>query len=284
MRVRIFGRGGGVAGISDPEVRQAAVATFTAELALDPDAVVNAVTRDGDAVAIRFMDGGVEKEERFDYLVAATGRRPNVDTLGLETTRLALDNRGAPAFDRFTMQCGDSHVFVAGDANGDIPLLHEAADQGRIAGDNAGRWPDIRAGLRRSPLAVVFTDPNVASVGRSFAALSSAGADFAIGAVDFGDQGRSRVMLRSRGLLRVYAEHGTGLFLGAEMVGPRLEHIAHLLAWAHQARMTVPDMLDMPFYHPVIEEGLRTALRDVQTRLHLGPPMVERCLDCGPGA
>jgi len=126
------------------------VATFTAELALDPDAVVNAVTRDGDAVAIRFMDGGVEKEERFDYLVAATGRRPNVDTLGLETTRLALDNRGAPAFDRFTMQCGDSHVFVAGDANGDIPLLHEAADQGRIAGDNAaGPTSGPGCGVRR---------------------------------------------------------------------------------------------------------------------------------------
>lgn len=182
------------------------------------------------------------------------------------------------------MQCGDSHVFLAGDVNGDIPLLHEAADQGRIAGENACRFPDVRAGLRRTPLSIVFTDPNIASVGRSFRSLKSSGTDFAIGAVDFGDQGRSRVILKNRGVLRVYAEHGTGLLLGAEMVGPRMEHVAHLLAWAHQKRMTIPEMLDMPFYHPVIEEGVRTALRDANAKLHLGPAMDARSLDCGPGA
>ena len=75
-------------------------------------------------------------------------------------------------------------------------------------------------------------------------------------------------MLRNKGLLKVYAERGTDLFLGAEMFGPAAEHIGHLLAWAAQKRMTVPDMLDMPFYHPVIEEGLRTALRDLSHQLH----------------
>ena len=107
---------------------------------------------------------------------------------------------------------------------------------------------------------------------------------FAVGEASFDDQGRSRVMLQNRGLLRVYGEHGTGLFLGAEMFGPAAEHIGHLLAWAHQQKMTVGQMLTMPFYHPVIEEGLRTALRDLSRQLHLGPPPVPRCLDCGPGA
>jgi dihydrolipoamide dehydrogenase len=50
-------------------------------------------------------------------------------------------------------------------------------------------------------------------------------------------------------------------------VGPRGEHIGHLLAWAHQQHMTVEQMLAMPFYHPVIEEGLRTALRDAHAKL-----------------
>jgi dihydrolipoamide dehydrogenase len=62
---------------------------------------------------------------------------------------------------------------------------------------------------------------------------------YAIGDVSFSDQGRSRVMLKNKGHLRVYAEQGTGLFLGAEMVGPSMEHIAHLLAWAVQAKMTI---------------------------------------------
>jgi dihydrolipoamide dehydrogenase len=74
-------------------------------------------------------------------------------------------------------------------------------------------------------------------------------------------------MLRNRGSLRVYGNPATGRFLGAEMVGPDAEHIGHLLAWALQAEMTVAQMLDMPFYHPVVEEGLRTALRDLHARI-----------------
>ena len=73
-----------------------------------------------------------------------------------------------PRFDRFTGQAGDSHVFIAGDADDDVPLLHEAADEGQIAGDNAGRWPDVRAQRRRAPLGIVFTDPQIAIVGRSW--------------------------------------------------------------------------------------------------------------------
>ena len=91
-------------------------------------------------------------------------------------------------------------------------------------------------------------------------------------------------MLKNKGMLRVYAEQGTGLFLGAEMFGPAAEHIAHLLSWAVQNKMTVAQMLDMPFYHPVIEEGVRTALRDLNAKLHLGPKIISHCIECGPGA
>ena len=52
-----------------------------------------------------------------------------------------------------------------------------------------------------------------------------------------------------------------------ELIGPDAEHIGHLLAWAHQLRLTVERMLEMPYYHPVVEEGLRTALRDAQGKL-----------------
>jgi len=88
----------------------------------------------------------------------------------------------------------------------------------------------------------------------------------------------------NHGLLKLYGEQGTGLLLGAEMFGPAAEHIGHLLSWAIQKRMTVSEILELPFYHPVIEEGVRTALRDLNERLHIGPEMVERSLDCGPGA
>jgi dihydrolipoamide dehydrogenase len=91
-------------------------------------------------------------------------------------------------------------------------------------------------------------------------------------------------MRKNKGLLRVYGEQGTGLFLGAEMVGPAAEHIAHLLSWAAQTKMTVPQMLEMPFYHPVTEEGVRTALRSLNVNLRFGPDIVQHCIECGPGA
>ena len=74
-------------------------------------------------------------------------------------------------------------------------------------------------------------------------------------------------MLKNRGLMHVYADRATGRFLGAEWIGPRAENIAHLLAWAYQQNLTIPQMLAMPFYHPVVEEGLRTALRDAEAKL-----------------
>jgi dihydrolipoamide dehydrogenase len=271
VHVKMFGVGGGVAGIRDPETLDYAKHVFNEEFYLDADAQVRSVQDSDAGVEVQYLHtDGTWKTEHFDYLLAATGRAPTLHDLELGNTGLVLDARGVPVFDRHTLQCGYSTIFIAGDASNDIPLLHEAADQGRIAGENAARFPDVQAGLRRTPLALVFTDPQVAVVGMNLEQLTKHFKDrFATGQVSFEDQGRSRIMLRNKGLLKVYAEMGTGLFLGAEMFGPAAEHIGHLLAWAAQKRMTVSDMLDMPFYHPVIEEGMRTALRELDHHLHI---------------
>ncbi|HIF9100157.1 TPA: dihydrolipoyl dehydrogenase [Photobacterium damselae] len=285
--VVMFGLGGQVGPLTDPEVMAYANKTFNEEFYLDPDVKVESMVRNGDAVEIKYLGkDGQLKEITVDYVLAATGRRPNVDKLAIENTSLELDDRGVPKADYYTMQTSVDTIFIAGDASNQIPLLHEAADQARIAGDNAGRFPDIRAGLRRSKLSAVFSDPQIAMVGETYkeitTRLGTCGC-FATGDVSFENQGRSRVMLRNKGMLHVYGEQGTGRFLGAEMIGPDAEHLAHLLAWAHQNQMTISQMLDMPFYHPVIEEGLRTALRDLNAKLNLGPEMIKHCLDCGPG-
>ena len=116
---------------------------------------------------------------------------------------------------------------------------------------------------------MVFTNPQIGFVGLKYAQVAEQYQpdEFVIGEVSFKNQGRSRVMLVNKGHMRLYAEKATGRFIGAEILGPAAEHLAHLLAWAHQMKMTVPQMLDMPFYHPVIEEGLRTALRDADAKL-----------------
>ncbi len=284
VRVRLFGKGGLVGPLTDPAVRQAACEIMTQELPFLPDGEVTDISRDGDAVVVRFIDtDGTEKIERFQYLLAATGRRPNLASLDLGKAGITVNERGLPAFDPYSMQIEDKPVFIAGDVNGAVPLLHEAADEGKIAGDNAARYPDVRVRPRRAGLSVVFSDPQIAMAGLTLREIEERGVSYATGQVDFSGQGRARVMLKNKGLLRVYGERETGRFLGAEMIGPAAEHIAHLLAWSAQANLSVQAMLDSPFYHPVIEEGLRSALRDLNRNLRMGPVPVEMCLDCGPG-
>ena len=270
VRIRLFGRSGSIKPLSDMAIRDYAEKVFKSEFSLDTKANLLGLERVVNKVKIRFVDheDGIEKAEKFDYVLVATGRSPNVKGLGLENTSLKLDSRGVPIFDPTTMQCGNSSVFIAGDANNILPLLHEAADEGYIAGDNAGRFPEIKPGLRRSPLAIVFCDPQIAMVGQSWKEIEGQ-KDVVVGKIFFEGQGRSRVILKNKGLMHIYADRNSGLFLGSEFIGPQAEHLAHLLSWAHQQKMTIPQMLQMPFYHPVIEEGLRTALRDVSAQLSL---------------
>jgi dihydrolipoyl dehydrogenase len=277
VHVAVLGRGGRVGPISDPEIRAYATATFNEEVTLEPDAHIVAMQRDGDRVTIRCTgpdssDAGFQDIGPFDYVLATTGRAPNVTGIGLDKTTLKLDAKGVPSFDPVTTRTASadaaSPIFIAGDASNFLPLLHEAADEGRIAGENAARLAlgkQVNRGLRRAPIAVVFTDPQIAVVGGGFHSLKPG--TFATGRASFEDQGRSRILLRNKGLLNVYGDLATGRFLGAEMLAPAAEHLAHLLSWALQNEMTLAQMLEMPFYHPVIEEGLRMALLDLHTKL-----------------
>ena len=271
VQVDIFGRSGNLGGITDPVVLAEAKTIFHEELNLHLNTKTHVDLDEQGQVVVQFEENDQSHQITADYLLAATGRTPNTDNIGLEHLNIEME-RGVPKADPLTMQTSIPHIFIAGDASNQLPLLHEASDQARIAGHNAGGFPNIEPGLRRSPIAVVFSDPQIAVVGTRFAQLAAQfdlPNEVLIGEVSFRNQGRSRVMLKNKGHLRVYAQQGTGLFLGAEMVGPAAEHIAHLLAWAHQQKMTIQHMLDMPFYHPVIEEGLRTALRDAHKQLKL---------------
>lgn len=272
VRVRLFARGQRVGPLTDPELQPLAQQLFAEDLPLTLNADALDPVPDGDEVVI----GG----ERFEALLCAAGRQANLGDLGLEALNLPRDAQGRPEIDRHTSQWGGLPIFIAGDVTNDRPLLHEASDAGRIAGDNAARWPDVHHRPRRTPLAVVFSEPQIAIAGASHAELTASGREFDIGRVSFADQGRSRVMGVNRGGLHVYAERGTGKLLGAEMIGPSAEHLGHLLAWSVHRGDTVQQMLDCPFYHPVIEEGLRTALRQLHSDLHLPAPPIEDCMDC----
>ncbi|WP_298350886.1 dihydrolipoyl dehydrogenase [Rhodoblastus sp.] len=250
----------GLAGISDPRILASFRPMLAREIPLHLGAPAElAATQSG--VLVSGAGGSYEA----DAVLAAMGRRPNIDGLGLETLGVALDARGMPEIDPTTLRLGDLPVFLTGDANGYRPLMHEAADEGHIAGRNAAPDAANLPHCRRTPLAIVFSSPQIARVGAAVSEIPEARR--ASGSFDFAKQPRARMSAAAAGLLRVHADRETGLLLGAEMCIPAAEHIAHLLALAIERKTTVWDLLAAPFYHPVLEEGLRSALRDVSRSL-----------------
>ncbi|TXD38697.1 dihydrolipoyl dehydrogenase [Lujinxingia vulgaris] len=284
VRVSFFSPFNELAHIQDPKVAEVIheVLSDELDLHLGIDAFDVSEATDGEGgFVLRWHDAQKQPgEARFEKVLVTAGRRPNLDGLGLKEAGVPVDERGQPSFDPRTTQVGQLPVFIAGDAANHYPLLHEAADEGRIAGSNAAKFPDIRAQIRRAPLAITFTDPQMAVVGCGWKKLDKDGCG--IGEVSYANQGRARVEAKNKGLVRIYADRDTGRLCGAEMFGPDVEHTAHLLAWAVQSGMTVFDALDMPFYHPVVEEGIRTALRSLTGDLRLTAGTAEK-LRYGPG-
>lgn len=274
VEVRVFGIESLIGPVTDPVIRDEANRIFGEELNLSNNAKVLDISMETveyeKYVSVNWEENEETFLERFDYLLAATGRFPNVKGLKLENTSLELNEKGIPEFDPFTLQCLrkdglNSNIFIAGDVNNERPILHEAIDEGKAAGLNAAHFPDVTDRNIKYPLSIVFSDPQIAMVGKTYQQLRLT--EVEIGEVDFSGQGRSRTMLKNKGKLRIYANKSRGRFLGAEMIGPAAEHLAHLLAWSIENEMTIAEMLEMPFYHPVIEEGLRTALRNVNKKL-----------------
>ncbi|WP_339648695.1 dihydrolipoyl dehydrogenase [Halopseudomonas pelagia] len=247
--------GSNLAGIDDPQVAARAEEHFAKEMTLwlGPPATVE---RTEQGVMLR----SGERAAEVDLLLVAIGRRPNTDGLNLADAGIAVDEHGVPLFDPATLQLGDWPVFIAGDANGQLALLHEAADDGSIAGYNAARQLRTRF-RRRVPLGIVFANPDVVSVGARLSQLDPH--QLLIGSASGESNGRLRILGGENSLLNIYADRDTGQLRGAALLCNSGEHLAHLLAWAIQRGETAQSLLQLPFYHPVVEELLATALQEI---------------------
>lgn len=259
--IMMFGQGGNLASLTDPVVAEYALHYFSEAFPIHHDAQVSAsLTPDGRA-QLRFKDAqGDEQVEFFERVLVATGRAPNLQQLTLENTSVKPDAHGVPIFDKDTMQCVGAPIFITGDADHFRPWLNDASNEGRIAGEGAANWPEVKPQSQPTVLSIVFTDPGMLMVGSSWKSLDED--RIVCGRVSFENQGRARVTQKNHGVLRIYADLLTGHVLGAEGIAPAGEHLAHLIAWSVQQSLTIDQMLTMPFYHPVFEEGLRTALID----------------------
>ncbi len=219
----------------------------------------------GDKIKISAGEQSVE----VDKILVAIGRKPNLDNLGLDKLDLALDDEGMPVFDPNTMQLGDLPIYLAGDANGSKQILHEAGDEGKIAGYNAAHRSSD-AFKRKTHLGITFCDPNVATVGKPWSELAQ-NEDVVVGEMRMGPVGRALIMGKNKGIMRVYVDKNSAAILGGTLVSTKGENVAHLLAWAIQLGLTVYDVLKLPFYHPVIEEALQACFYDVLKKLDIKP-------------
>jgi dihydrolipoamide dehydrogenase len=253
-----------IGGISDPEVTQCAVEIMQREFPIHLGHPV-VISEEGSQLRVTAGDHSVV----VDKVLASLGRRPNLEGLALQNSGLELDARGIPLFNPNTMQCSQSHIFMAGDLTGDRPILHEAGDEGKIAGYNASH-DEVTAFQRKVPLAINFCDPNICLTGALYKDLNLD--TTAIGEVRLAPVGRALIMGQNRGVIRVYADKYTGVVLGSEMITPRGENLGHLLNWAISQNLTVGDLIRMPFYHPVIEEALQAALNNLYAQVEQKNP------------
>jgi dihydrolipoamide dehydrogenase len=262
--------------ITDPEINSECLRILRREFPIHLGAVVE-IQEKNQSLLVKQAD----IEITVDAVIVAAGVEHDLQGLGLENLGIALDERGMPQFNASTMQVSDLPIFIAGDINGCRPILHEALDEGFIAGHNSS-LNKVECYCRRIPLTIVFSDPEIALVGRTHEQLRKNKRTFVIGRADFSQQSRAKLEIHNQGLLHIYVDSENAQILGAELICPGGEHLAHQLALTVQQKLSVFDVLQMPYYHPTIEEGLRTALQHAVKQLpdrHKSPAL-SLCKNC----
>lgn len=249
-----------LAGIEDPKINQCLLGLVKKDLAIHLGQTAE-LKKSDDLIQVRTDN----VEILVERVLVSIGRQSNVDQLHMQNTKISLDDKGLPNFNLHTMALDQApHIFIAGDVNLYFPILHEAAYEGKIAGLNSvAKKP--KAFKRYVPLHITFCEPTVCQVGQSLNQLDAD--EIVIGDFTMGPHGRALVMANNFGLVHLYADKNNGKLLGACMVAPRAEHLAHLLAWSIEQGLYLQDLLRYPFYHPTFEEALQGAIRKALSQL-----------------
>ena len=213
-------------------------------------------------VAVRFLHGSRSVVRQARHLFNALGRKPNTKDLGLEEAGIATLPSGHIRTDSF-QRTDQPGIYAAGDCAGPHEIVHIAILQGETAARHS-------LGLDPDPvdyekiLAVIFTDPQVASVGPAEADLRERfGDDLAMAEFPFSDHGRSVLMEARRGYVRIFSEKKSGRILRAECVGRDAGELIHSMAVAVGTGATVDETLKAPWYHPTLSEIWTYPLEDL---------------------
>lgn len=223
---------------------------------------IEAVTRDARGTTVRFHHEGRTVVRRADHLFNALGREPNTAGLGLDAAGVRVRSDGQVVTNRW-QQTSAPHIYAAGDCSGPHEIVHVAIQQAELAVRHAFGVKGVRPVDDSLLLNVVFTDPQLATVGRLERDLQAAGTPHLVASYPFDDHGKSILMEAKRGYVKVIAEPRRGRILGAEIVGRDAGELIHVFSVALAQRATVRDLLRAPWYHPTLAEIVTYPLEEL---------------------
>lgn len=219
--------------------------------------VTSAITK-GKMVSVQAesLKDGKTVELKADYVLVATGRRPYTDGLQLEKAGLSADERGRIAVDE-NCRTSVSNIFAIGDVVRGAMLAHKAEEEGTFVAELlAGQKPHINHLLIPN---VVYTWPEVASVGFTEEQLKSEKRAYKSGSFPFKASGRARASMDTDGFVKVLADKETDEILGVHMIGPRAADMIAEAVVAMEFRASAEDIARISHAHPTFTEATREA-------------------------
>ncbi|HAV64399.1 MAG TPA: pyridine nucleotide-disulfide oxidoreductase [Verrucomicrobiales bacterium] len=199
-----------------------------------------------------FEKDGLRTDASAEEILFALGRTPNTKSLHLERAGVELDGRRIVTNDR--MQTSVPHIFAAGDCTGPHEIVHIAIQQGEIAAHNIAHPEELRTMDYRQLVSVVFSDPQVGTVGLTEQEARKRGIDYLTASYPFNDHGKSLIMEALHGFVKLLADPKSGEILGGCCVGPVGGELIHEIIVAMTRRMTVHELAATPHYHPTLAE------------------------------
>jgi pyruvate/2-oxoglutarate dehydrogenase complex dihydrolipoamide dehydrogenase (E3) component len=234
------------AGVVENVFRREGVELFTGTRLLD-------ARTEGGLKHIAFEHAGQARTVSAEEIFHGLGRTPNTAGLNLSAAGVTLNAAGRIETDA-QMRTAAPHIFAAGDCTGPHEIVHIAIQQGETAAHTILGARPPRAMDYRLLISVVFTDPQVASVGLTEAAARARGREFIAASYPFNDHGKSLLMEAKDGFVKLLADPRTGEILGGTCVGPSGGELIHEIVAAMAKRMSVGEFAAIPHYHPTLAE------------------------------
>lgn len=215
------------------------------------NALAKGVEEREDGVTVTFEVNGETKTIDAEYVLVTVGRRPNTEEMGLEQIGIKMTERGLIEIDK---QCRTSvpNIYAIGDVVAGPPLAHKASYEGKIAAEAIAGHPSEIDYLAIP--AVVFSDPECASVGYFEKQAIEEGIDVITAKFPFGANGRALALNEADGFLKLVLTKDDGVIIGAQIVGPNASDMIAELGLAIEAGMTAEDIAMTIHAHPTLGE------------------------------